>query len=274
MLTLLQYPFMQQAVLAALLIGIGLSIAGVLVMLLDVPFLGITMSHAAFFGAVAGLVFGFPPVWGAAAACVAAAGLTGPLASRTGGSANAALSIIFSALIGGAFLLMHTLPGPRSEALGLIWGSLLTVSRQDLAILAVLTALVIVTVTACYRWIVAVLYDRTVARTCGVPAAALYAALILLAGLVVSAALPAVGGILIFGLLVNPASAARQLTRRLDRLFILSALFGVLSCWGGLWLSVWLDVPAGPVIVLASCTIFAVACLLGHVTLKRSASSV
>lgn len=269
MLTLLNYPFMQQAVLAALLIGIGLSVAGVLVMLMDVPFLGITMSHAAFFGAVAGLVVGFSPIWGASVACMVAAALTGPLSTRTGGSANAALSIIFTALIGGAFLLIHALPGPRSDALSLIWGSLLTVSRQDLVVLSVLVMLVLVVIATCYRWIMAVLYDRAVARTCGVPAGILHGGLIVLAGLLVSASLPAVGGILIFGLLVNPASAARQLTRRMDRLFFLSACFGVLSCWGGLWISVWFDVPTGPVIVLVSCAIFALACLLSHTPWRR-----
>ncbi len=259
MIDLLEFDFMRRALAASLLAGAGLSVVGVLVVLLEIPFLGISMSHAAFLGAIAGQLCGVSPVIGAAVACLAAASIVGPIGTRSRMSSNVALSILFSGTMGMALLLLHFLPGPRSSALSLIWGSILTVTRRDVVVLGVLNAGLLALLVVFYRQIVAVLYDRTIAATCGVPAALVYGAILVSAGLMVSASLPMVGGLLIFGLLVNPASAARQLTNRLEIMLALAAAFGVLSCLGGLAASAAWDVPAGAAIILVSSLIFALA---------------
>jgi len=80
--------------------------------------------------------------------------------------------------------------------------------------------------------------------------------------LIISASLNIVGGLLIFTLLVNPASAAYQVTYKLKTMFLLSASFGILSCLIGLVFSYFFNVPTGAVIVLASSLIFALAFVL------------
>jgi manganese/iron transport system permease protein len=64
---------------------------------------------------------------------------------------------------------------------------------------------------------------------------------------------------LIFTLLVNPASAAYQITYKLNTMFFLSATFGIISCLAGLIFSYLFNVPTGAVIVLASSVIFLLA---------------
>ena len=78
-------------------------------------------------------------------------------------------------------------------------------------------------------------------------------------GATVTAALRSIGGLLIFALILNPASAAYQLTYSMKRMFLLSAGFGVLSGWVGLLVSYLLDVPTGATIVITSSVIFLVA---------------
>ncbi len=56
MLELLQYQFMQNAVLASILGGISCSIIGVFVVTMEIPFLGVSMSHSAFAGGILGLL--------------------------------------------------------------------------------------------------------------------------------------------------------------------------------------------------------------------------
>ena len=93
---------------------------------------------------------------------------------------------------------------------------------------------------------------------------------LLAAGATVSASLDIVGGLLIFALLVNPASAAYHLTDRLKWTFLLAAVFGIVSTLGGLWISYWLDLPAGAVMALVSTLIFIAALAAGHRHCQRN----
>ncbi len=258
-----EFEFLRYALAGSVLAGVLLSLAGVLLLLLDMPFLGICLSHAAFLGAVVAVLVGVHPLAGALSACALAVLAIWPVAERTKAGANGALSVVMAGTMGLAFVFMSRLPGPKSEALTLIWGSVLTLTAAELAWLAGTTLLVTLLVTVFYRWIAAVLYDRDVARSSGVPVRAVLFGVLLAAGATVSVSLDIVGGLLIFALLVNPASAAYHLTDRLKWTFLLAAVFGVVSSLGGLWISYWLNLPAGAVMALVSTLIFLCALATG-----------
>jgi manganese/iron transport system permease protein len=95
----------------------------------------------------------------------------------------------------------------------------------------------------------------------GIPATLIFYGVLFLTGATVTAALRSIGGLLIFALILNPASAAYQLTYGMKRMFLLAAGFGVLSGWIGLLVSYLLDVPSGATIVIASSVIFLLATL-------------
>jgi manganese/iron transport system permease protein len=65
-----------------------------------------------------------------------------------------------------------------------------------------------------------------------------------------------IGGILIFSLLINPPSAARILTHKLSKMYLLSVLFGIVSCLLGLFFSYVFSVPSGATIIIVSSLIF------------------
>jgi len=79
--------------------------------------------------------------------------------------------------------------------------------------------------------------------------------------MIISASLDIVGGLLLFSLLINPASAANQLSYNLRIIFMLSAVFGIISCLSGLLLSYFFEIPTGAVIVLVSTLIFLLSAL-------------
>lgn len=259
---LIQYAYFRHAVLACILGGGGLSLIGVFVTLMDIPFLGISMSHSAFLGAVIGLLCGFDPLLGAMAASAVSGLLVGPLSDRSGSSSNSVLAVMFSTAMGLAFLLLARIPGPKSEALNLIWGSILTISQREIVILSFIFAVILISLVVFFKEISVVLFNREIAAASGIPEKVFYYGVIFIAGLLVSASLDIVGGLLIFSLLVNPPGAAYQLTYRLKTMFVLSGIFGMISCFTGLWLSYRFDVPTGAVIVLSSSGIYLVAFLL------------
>jgi manganese/iron transport system permease protein len=255
-LSIFGYQFMQNAVLAAFLGGIACGTIGVFVVLMHMPFIGIAMSHAAFAGALLGLWLGFNPLVGAFAFSLLAAAIIGPLADRGGLSPEVSLGVIFSFMLGIGFLFMGIMPGTRSSALELLWGSILTNTGSDILVLAVVTVVVVVLVFTFFKEIQATVFNRKIALSVGLPATLILYGVLFLAGATVTASLRSIGGLLIFALILNPAAAAYQLTYSMKRMFILSAAFGVLSGWIGLLLSYLFDIPSGATIVLTSSVIF------------------
>jgi len=262
MIDLMEHAFFRHAVLACIFGGGALPLAGVFVTLMEIPFLGISMAHSAFLGAVAGLLFGFDPIFGALAVCTMTAILVGPMSDRSGSSFNSILAVLFSGVMGLALLLISRIPGPKSEALNLIWGSILTISQREILILGIIFAGIIGTLVVFFKEISSVLFNREIAAASGIPEKLFYYGFIIAAGLLISSSLDIVGGLLIFSLLVTPPGAAYLLTYRLKTMFVLSALFGMASCFAGLFVSFRFDAPAGAAIVLCSSGIYAAAFFL------------
>jgi manganese/iron transport system permease protein len=253
------YQFMQNAILAALLGGIACGIIGVFVVLLHMPFIGVAMSHAAFAGALLGLWLGFNPMLGAFIFCLGAAAVIGPLADRGQLSPETSLGVIFSLMLGIAFLFIGILPNTRSAALDLLWGSILANTRGDVIILGVVAVLVVGIIIVFYKEIQATVFQRDIARAVGIPATLVLYSILFLTGATITASFSSIGGLLIFSLILNPAAAAYQLTYSMKRMFILSACFGVLSGWAGLLFSYLFDIPSGATIVVTSAIIFLLA---------------
>ena len=258
-MSIFHYQFIQNAILAAFLGGVACSIVGVFVVMMRISFIGVCLSHAAFAGALFGALVGFDPILGAFAFSLLAAAIIGPLADRGEFNPDTAIGILFSLMLGLAFLFMGLMPGPRTQALGLLWGSILTVTDADLILLAVVCTIVVTLVVLFFKEIQAVTFHREIALAVGIPASVIFYALLFLTGATITASFRTIGGLLIFSLIINPAAAAYQLTYSMRRLFLLSALFGVLSGWLGLLISYLFNIPSGAVIIVVSTLIFVVA---------------
>jgi len=258
-LSILQYHFMQNAILAGLFGGITCSVVGVFVVTMHLSFIGVCIAHAAFAGALLGLWLGFDPLIGALLFSLASAAIIGPVADRGELNPDTSIGIVFSLMLGLAFLFMGLMPGARTEALNMFWGSILTVSQQDLIFLAVITGVIVGLVVAFYKEIQAVICHRDVALAVGIPATIVFYGLLFSTGVTITASLQSIGGLLIYCLILNPAAAAYQLTYSLKRMLLIAIIFGVVSCWTGLAASYLLDLPSGAAIVITSAVIFGLA---------------
>jgi manganese/iron transport system permease protein len=258
-LSIFQYHFMQNAILAGLLGGITCSVVGVFVVTMHLSFIGVCIAHAAFAGALLGLWLGFNPLIGALLFSLAAAAIIGPVADRGELNPDTSIGIVFSLMLGLAFLFMGLMQGARTEALNLFWGSILTVTQQDLIFLAAITGVIVGLVAVFYKEIQAVICHREVALAVGIPATVIFYGLLFSTGVTITASLQSIGGLLIYSLILNPAAAAYQLTYSLKRMLFIAVGFGVISCWAGLVASYFFDVPSGAAIVITSAIIFGLA---------------
>jgi manganese/iron transport system permease protein len=250
---------MQNAILSAFFGGIACSVVGVFVVLMHMPFIGVCMSHAAFAGALLGLWLGFNPLVGAFAFSLGAAAVVGPLADRGELNPETSVGVIFSLMLGLAFLFMGLMSGPKSAALELLWGSILTNTRSDIILLGVVAVLVVAIVILFFKEMQATIFQRDMARAVGIPATVVLYSILFLTGATITASFSSIGGLLIFSLILNPAAAAYQLTYNMKRLFILAAVFGVFSSWMGLIFSYFFNIPSGATIVVTSSVIFLIA---------------
>jgi manganese/iron transport system permease protein len=258
-LSILQYQFMQNAVLAGLLGGITCSVVGVFVVTMHLSFMGVCIAHAAFAGALLGLWLGFNPLIGALLFSLASAAVIGPVADRGELNPDTSIGIVFSLMLGLAFLFMGLMPGARTEALNLLWGSILTVTRHEIIFLATMAGVIVALVVAFYKEIQAVICHRQVALAVGIPATLIFYGLLFSTGVTVTASLQSIGGLLIYSLILNPAAAAYQLTYSLKKMLLIAAAFGVASCWAGLAASYLLDITSGAAVVITSAIIFGLA---------------
>lgn len=254
--------YLQNAILAGLFAGVSCSLAGAFVVTMHLSFLGVCIAHAAFAGALMGVWLGFDPLCGALVFSLAASALVGPLADRGELSPDASIGIVFSLMIGLAFLFLGLTPGSRTEALSLFWGSILTVSRQDLLFLGTTAVVTVLGILVFNKEIHATACHRNVAAAVGIPATLVFYAMLFATGATIAVSLRSIGGLLIYSLVINPAASAFQLTYRFNQMLLLSAVFGVGACWIGLAASYCWDLPAGAAIVLSSSVLFAVCTLL------------
>lgn len=191
-----------------------------------------------------------------------AAAVVGPLADRGELNPETSVGVIFSLMLGLAFLFMGLMSGPKSAALELLWGSILTNTRGDIMVLGVVAVLVVAIIIVFYKEIQATIFQRDMARAVGIPATVMLYSILFLTGATITASFSSIGGLLIFSLILNPAAAAYQLTYSMKRMFLFSAGFGVLSSWAGLLFSYLFDIPSGATIVITSSIIFMITVIL------------
>jgi ABC-type Mn2+/Zn2+ transport system permease subunit len=247
------------SILGALLAGFACSTMGVFVVRMNLASIGYLMSHAAFAGAAFGLMIDIDPMIGAIIFSFATALILGPLAEKARLQSNIVIGFLFSFMIALAFIFLNYVPGQAasSRALRILWGSIFSVTYNDIFLLTLLSIILIVFITIFYKELLSIMFNRKLAESSGVNTKLFYFTVLFLTGFAVSLSLRIVGGLLVFALIINPTSTAYQFFYDFKKILIFSPLIGVISCIVGFWLSVFSDFPIGASIVIISALFFA-----------------
>jgi ABC-type Mn2+/Zn2+ transport system permease subunit len=247
------------SILGALLAGFACSTMGVFVVRMNLSSIGYLMSHAAFAGAAFGLMIDIDPMIGAIVFSFATALILGPLAEKARLQSNIVIGFLFSFMIALAFIFLNYIPGQAASAraLRILWGSIFSVTYNDIFLLALLSIILIIFITVFYKELLSIMFNRKLAESSGVNTKLFYFAVLFLTGFAVSLSLRIVGGLLVFALIINPTSTAYQFFYDFKKILIFSPLIGIISCVVGFWLSVISDFPIGASIVIISALLFA-----------------
>jgi len=250
--TPLQYGFMQRALLGGILVGTVCAIIGTYVVLRGLAFIGDALAHAAFPGVVIAYMLKANIYLGAAIFTVATALGIGFVSRRARTSYDTTIGILFAGAFALGILLMSTIQGYTADLFSFLFGNVLGISNADLAVAGVLAAMVVLAVAACYKELLLLSFDPTLAEAMGYPVQALNYLLLSLVALTIVISIQAVGIVLVVALLVTPSATAYLLTERFFRMMALGVLLSVLAVVLGLYLSFYLNVASGASIVLVS----------------------
>ena len=259
MLDLLDVPYMQRALLAGLLLAVPLGLLGVWVVLRGLAFFAHAVGVATFPGVVVGLgVPALGPAGGSLLAAGAFAAGVGWLERDHRLRGGAITGIALSAFVALGALLLTTLVRVSAPVESLLFGSLLAVSGADLVRCALVAVLGAGLTALALPRLAASTFDAEWAGASGARPRAVEAALLAAVALTVVAALPAVGSLLVSGLLVVPAATARLLTERLGPMLAAAVGLCAVEVVAGLALARALDVPPGAAVATLTGAVFGI----------------
>lgn len=256
---ILEYGFMQRALLAALLVGTLCSTISFFVVLKRLSFLGAGISHTALGGIALGLVTGVDPVFSGTVFAVGTAMSTGYI-SRIGKiSEDTVIGIYYASGMALGIALISTFKGYYPELFALLFGNILSVSTRDLYFMAIVLVVIAVFVIIFFRELVMICFDEEMAEAGGLPVSIIYMGLLAAMGLTVMVSIQLAGVVLVAALIVIPGAAAYRLSKNYRTMLILSIVFGLTGSTGGLFTSYFYPVPPGAAIVLVLAALFVLA---------------
>lgn len=278
MIDMLTDPLMQRALLVALLVGLTAPVIGTYLVQRRLSLLGDGIGHVALTGValgwLVGNVAGLAPkdalaIPGAVVAAILGAVAIEVVRAKGRTSGDVALALLFYGGIAGGVLIISVAGGSNANLVGYLFGSISTVSTQDVVVTVVLSVLVLAVGLGLRTALFAVCHDEEFARAAGLPVRALNVTIAVVAALTVTVAMRVVGVLLVSALMIVPVAVAQMVTSSFRRTMAVAMTVGVVVCVAGLSITYVHDASPGATIVVLAIGLYAVAAAV-HPLLTRA----
>lgn len=253
---ILAEPFFQRALLAGLAIASVAGPVGCFIVWRRMAYFGETLAHSGLFGVGLGLLMGFSLTLGAAGSAVAVALLLVLLRKQRLLATDTLLGILSHGSLALGVFTVGMVTGAAGDHLDLLFGDILTVSWQDVAVVSVGAALVLLGLGLLWRDLIAISVHEELAEAEGVGVRRVELGFVILIALMTAVAMKIVGLLLITALLVIPAAAARRLSNGPEAMALFAAVLACGAVVIGLFLSAYVNAVTGPAIVLSAVLLF------------------
>jgi len=253
---ILNYQFMQNALLTAILASIVCGIIGTIVVEKKLVMMSGGIAHTAFGGIGLGYWLGFEPIIGALIFSAGSSLIITSIKKKTNTNTDTLIGILWSTGMALGILFIYLSPGYPPDMASYLFGDILTVTRFDLTIIFFLVIFTVFVVVAFFsRWL-SFLFDEEYSFVIGMNTCFMEYFMFLLIALSIVVLIRVVGIILVIALLTTPTAIAKMFTFSLKKLMILSSIIGMIISLTGLWLSYHLNIPSGAMIILLLTTLF------------------
>ena len=257
MLEVLQYDFIQNALIAGVLISIAAGIIGSLVVVNKITFLTGGIAHSSYGGIGLAIYLGLPVLFGATVFAVLTAVIIAIITLNNRNRIDAIIGMMWASGMAIGIIFVDLTPGYNVDLMSYLFGSIIAVSNDDLIYMTALDIFIVSTVVFFYKQILAVSYDSEFATLRGINVKFFYTLILILAALCAVAAIKAVGLILVIALLTIPTYLAESFASRLSTMMVISLILATIFTILGLVVSYIYDISSGASIIMVAVVILA-----------------
>jgi len=255
---MLDHEFMRLAFGAGAVVGVLAPAVGFFLVQRRMSLIGDGIGHVAFAGVAFGYLIGVAPVATALVASVGGAIAVEWLRANKRTAGDQALALIFYTGIAAGVVIISAAGALNANLFAFLFGSILTVTHGQLALIAILGGAALAMIALLYRALVAVALDEEGARVAGLPVASLNVVIAGLAGVTIALSMRIVGILLIAALMVLPVIAASRIARSVASTLAYSMAIGLGSVFVGLTVAYYADLaPGGAIVLVAACAFVA-----------------
>ncbi|CAM3409118.1 metal ABC transporter permease [Arcobacter aquimarinus] len=258
MLEVLQYNFIQNALIAGVLISIAAGIIGSLVVVNKITFLTGGIAHSSYGGIGLAIYLGIPVLFGATVFAVITAIIIAIITLKNRTRIDAIIGMMWASGMAIGIIFVDLTPGYNVDLMSYLFGSIVAVSNEDIYYMTILDIFIIGIVVYFYKEILAVSYDSEFASLRGINVKFFYTLILILAALCVVAAIKAVGLILVIALLTIPTYLAETFASKLSSMMIISSILATIFTILGLVVSYLYDISSGASIIMVAVLVLAV----------------
>ncbi|PLZ89214.1 metal ABC transporter permease [Fischerella thermalis] len=250
LLTLLQFPFMQRAMVGAVLMGILGGLLGCFVTLRQLSFFSHAVGHAALVGVALGVLLQLNPTWMLLPFTLVFGVVVIYFIDKTDLASDSVLSIVLSGALAIGIILSSLIQGYRGNLMAVLFGDILAIDLTDLILTMLLLVGGSIFLLSTLRQQILLTLNLGVAKVQGIPVQIYRYGFVVLLSLAVAVAIKSVGVLLVNAFLVIPASTAKLMSRHFGRFLLLSVIVGSTTSIAGIIASGLFNLASGPSIVL------------------------
>lgn len=266
---MLAYEFMRNAFAAAGIVAVVSGLVGFFLVMRAQTFAGHALSHVGFAGATGAGLIGLAPIWGLIGFSLCAGIAMGALSERIS-NRDVAIGVVLALSLGFGVLFMHYHTAFAGQAIALLFGNVLAVDREMIAILGGLALIALTGLAVIMRPLVFASLQPELAEAKGVPMRLVSTAFLAVAALTVAACAQVVGVLLVFTLMVGPPAAAQRLTMGLWSGLTLAGGLALADAWAGIAIAYVANWPVSFCIATLSALGYFGALTLGRLKVNRS----
>lgn len=265
--------FMRNALVAGILVSVLCAVAGTFVVLRGLAFIGDALAHGVLPGVAGALLFGAPGMLGAAIGSAVMIVGVSFVTNRSGLSSDTAIGLLFVGMLAlGVIMVSRPSDATNGDIIRILFGEILGIRGSNIVVLVVAAVIISACVALLYRPFLLLCFDPEQAEVSGFPSRRYHAIMLVMVAATVVVSFQAVGTLLVFGMLIAPASAGALLARRIWAMIAWAVGIGATSVYVGLLVSYHYDTSAGATVVFVTvCAFFVV--LIAQLVVRRVAQS-
>ena len=264
-LQMFSYPFMQRALIAGILVSLCAALLGVTLVLKRYSMIGDGLSHVSFGALAIAVALGVTPLYFSIPVVIIAAFLLLRVADNPRWNSDAAIAAMSASSLAIGILVISRTTGMTTDVDSYMFGSVLAMSKTDVALSVVLCIAVLALYILFYHKIFAITFDENFSRATGLNVNWYNTLIAILTALTIVLGMRMMGAMLISSLIIFPALTAMRLFKSFRGVVLCSAVTSVVCFCAGLTISFVFSTPVGATVGAANLALFVISCILGMI---------